>query len=352
MKKTIIILASLVIVYILVSSVLTKIIYDQSFPRYQRHDDSINASVRYRDVEEDHPRTLVNFESNGNQLQGYLYPNEEAIGLVVIAHGIGGGADSYMVYTTWFLEQGWAVFNYDATGSFDSEGDTTKGFPQSLIDLENALTYVDGNDTINHLDIVLFGHSWGGYAVVNALHLRDDIKAVVSVAAPSNANDMIVEQASNMMGVFAATQRPFLSAYQSLLFGNYARYDAVDAMNNSAAHVMIIHGVNDTVVRYDGSAMIARRANITNPNVTYVTMEQPGKDGHNNLFRSEEAIRYIDEINVEYRALYDLHDQNIPYAIHQAFYADVDRFRVQELDASLMQQIHEFFENALSNEGT
>ena len=41
--------------------------------------------------------------------------------------GIGGGADSYLPQITYFLDQGWRVFAYDATGSFDSEGKTTKG---------------------------------------------------------------------------------------------------------------------------------------------------------------------------------------------------------------------------------
>ncbi|MFH5881335.1 alpha/beta hydrolase family protein [Liberiplasma polymorphum] len=349
MKKIGIILTSIVLLFVVVSGVLTKITYDQSFPRYNRHDETINAFIRYSDIEEDYERTLVNFDSNGNSLQGYIYPNSEALGLVVIAHGIGGGADSYLAYTKWFLDNGWAVFSYDATGSFDSEGKTTKGFPQSLIDLESALNYIETNESINDLELVLFGHSWGGYAVANILHLNDNIKAVVTAAAPSNADDMILEQATKMLGFFAITQKPFLAMYQRLLFGEYAKYDAIDAINQSNAHVFIIHGEQDEMVSYTGSAIIARNSLITNPNVITMVSTIDGKNGHNNLFRSNEAIEYINEINSEYRALYDEYNQNIPYEVNQTFYEGIDRFKVQALNETLMQLIHDFYVNALNS---
>ncbi len=350
MKKFGIIIGVFALVFIVASLVVTKLVYDQSFPRFERHDDTLNAALRYEDIEGAYERTLVSFPSGDNQLQGYVYHQEDALGLIVFAHGLGGGADSYLAYTKWFLDQGWSVFMYDATGSFDSEGESTKGFPQSLIDLHAALDYVKEYEDFFDLDLMLFGHSWGGYAVANALHLDDDIKAVVSVSAPFHANAMIFEQTQKMMGIFAYTQYPFLSLYQRWLFNDYASFNAIDAINQSDAHVMVIHGVNDDVIDYSGSAIMAKRDSITNPNVIFVSIEGEGRDGHNNVFRSSVAVQYFEELNIEYRALYDEHNGSIPYEINRDFYARVNRFLAQELDETLMLDIHAMFLQALTIE--
>lgn len=64
---------------------------------------------------------MVSFKSGDNNLRGYLYGQGQDQGLVVVAHGLGGGADSYLPQITYFVDQGWRVFAYDATGSFDCE---------------------------------------------------------------------------------------------------------------------------------------------------------------------------------------------------------------------------------------
>src|SRR5690554_4677696 len=128
---------------------------------------------------------------------------------------------------------------------------------------------------------------------------------------------MIFEQTEKMMGLFGISQRPFLSLYQSILFGEFAKYDAIDAINQTSSHVMIIHGNEDEMVNYQKSAIIASEAEVTNPNVVFVLREQEERNGHNNLFRSIDAITYIDQINIEYRTLYELHNGSIPYEINQ-----------------------------------
>ena len=350
MKKALILSGIVLGLFVVSSFFMTKIVYDQSFPRFERFDDSINASLRYEDIEDIYERELFNFKSSGNILQGYLYPIDNPLGLMVIVHGLGGGADSYIPYAKWFLDQGFMVLMYDATGSFDSEGDSTKGFPQSLIDLEAALNYISEDNTLNRLDLVLFGHSWGGYAVANSLYLNDSIKAVVVASAPYKSLDMTFEQAKKSMGFFTYTQWPFLALYERLLFGNYTSFSAIDAINESEAPVLIIHGLHDDVVDINGSAIMARRNDITNPNAHFMTRDLENRDGHNDLFRSLDAVNYLETLNIDYRALYETHDENIPYELKQAFYAGVDRFLVQELDEDLMQAIYAFLLNALSTE--
>lgn len=342
-------IVGVIVLFSIVSMVIVMIVYNNQFPRYERHDTSISAMLRYEDLEEAYPRRLVNFTSEKNQLQGYVYGNDQNQGLVVVAHGIGGGADSYLPQITYFVDKGWRVFAYDSTGSFDSEGKSTKGFPQALLDMDAALTYINNQQEFNDLPIVLFGHSWGGYAVANVLHYEHEIDGVVSVSGANSPMEMIVEQGQRMMGAFIHTQYPYLWLYQRILFGEEVSLNAVDAINKSDTPVLIIHGENDEMVNYDGSAIISNMDEITNPNAKALTLSDPKVSGHNDLFRSKASIDYIDDVNVEYRQLYDAHEQNIPYEIKQNFYAKIDRALAQDLNLELMDEIHAFFLRSINN---
>lgn len=331
-----------ILVFSLISMIIVKYTYDGQFPRYDRHDDTVSASLRYDEIKQAYPRQLVGFTSGNHRLQGYVYGQNQDLGLVVIAHGIGGGADSYLPQITYFVDQGWRVFAYDATGSFDSEGKTTKGFPQALLDLDSALNYINTQSEYDNLPILLFGHSWGGYAVANVLHYNHEISGVVSVAGVDSPMDIILEQGKSMMGSFIYTQYPFLWLYQRLMFGKVASLSAVDAINQSDVPVLIIHGTEDEMVAYKGSSIISNIDVITNPNVRTISSSEQDRNGHNNLFRSDAAIDYINEINTLYLELYDNYEQNIPYEVRQDFYSKIDRGLAQDINSDLMEEIQAF----------
>jgi len=340
-------LGSAAILFIVVSLITTKIVYDNQFPRYDRPDETVTAQLRYSDIESDYPRIPVTFTSEKNTLQGYIYGGDNTRGLMVVAHGLGGGADSYLPHIQHFVDNDLRVFAYDCTGSYDSGGKSTRGFPQSVVDLHAALTFIAGQPELSDLPLVLFGHSWGGYAVVNVLNYPHDVQGVISISAVNNALDIIVEQGQEMMGRFIHTQYPFLWLYQRLLFGEVASFDAVSAINATDIPALIIHGEADEMVSFEASALIASRNEIENPNVSYVKAGTPGRNGHNNLFRTDAAVAYIKEVNAAYRAVYDSYDGQIPYAVKKNFYDGIDRIMLQELEPSLMQVIDEFIDGAL-----
>ncbi len=340
-------LVGFILAFSAIAMVAVKFIYDGQFPRYERYDETITANLNYSEFEMGYPRRLVSFESGDNKLQGYVYGQNHDQGLVVVVHGLGGGADSYLPQIMYFIDQGWRVFAYDATGSFDSEGKTTKGFPQALLDLDAALTYLGSQSEFADLPILLFGHSWGGYAVANVLHYDHEIAGVVTVSGPDRPMDIVLEQGQRLMGGFIKTQYPYLWLYQTILFGEAASLSAVDAINKSDIPVLIIHGTDDASVDYEGSAIIAKIDTITNPNVRTITISEPGRNGHNNLFRSKQALDYVDEVNALYLELFNRHEQNIPYEVRQEFYSTLDRNLAQEINEDLMAEIHAFFLDCL-----
>ena len=345
--KIILGVAIFLVFFIVVAFFLVKNLYDKSFARYDRPEPAYSGFIRFSDVADKMDITEVQFPSGPNTLAGYIFGSENNKGLVVIAHGLGGGAESYLSDTMYFVEQGWCVFSYDCTGSHASEGKNTRGLPQSAIDLDAALTYVASNDTLNHLPIMLYGHSWGGYAVTAVLNYDHKINAVASIAGYNAPIEILVEQARNRIGFFAYVAYPVEWAYQKMLFGSAADLTAVDGINNTETAVLIIHGTEDQAISYSGAAIIAHRDEITNPNVVYKSCSAENQNGHSSLFRSTAATAYIDEKNAEYKQIYDQWKKKIPDDVKAQYYANVDRQLTSELDADFMNEVNEFFEQNL-----
>jgi len=343
-KVTLFSLAAFFLLFSVISMIAVKFVYDSQFPRFAQP--RYLSYPGYADVE-GYGRTTVHFESGRNTLTGYIYGAENTKGLVVIAHGLGCSEERYLPETMFFVDNGWRVFTFDCTGSYESEGSGTVGLPQSVLDLDAALTFAEGDSTLKGLPVMLFGHSWGGYAVTAILNYSHDISASVSVSGFSDPNRMLAEQSDHMMGFLSFFEYPFEMAYQTMLFGKAASLSAVDGINKSDTPVLIIHGTEDQMVSYTGASIISRRAEITNPNVIYVTCSREGNNGHNSLLLSEAAVAYIDKENDIYKELFDSYDGNIPDSVKAEYYAGLDTFLTSDPDRDLLNKINGFYEKSL-----
>lgn len=346
-KKIVIIFSLLLLLFSLVSMIVVKIMYDDNFKRAEKMEHRFSAYLYYEDIQDKYDREIIDFYSGKNKLTGYIYGQGQNQGLVVISHGLGGGAESYLAEVMYFVDQGWTVFAFDNTGSHESEGKGTIGLAQSVIDLDSALSYVENDSQLKDLPIMLYGHSWGGYAVTSILNYDHDINASVSIAGFNSPFGLLMEQAKSMMGFFAYIESPFLWAYQSLLFRKAASMTAVDGINSSDTPVMIIHGDEDDVILYEGASIISHKDEITNPNVIFKTCSEVDHNGHNNLFASVAAMEYINGINEEYLELYNQYNGEIPDEIRAKFYEGIDRYLTEDLDAEFIDDINEFFKAAL-----
>jgi len=58
---------------------------------------------------------------------------------------------------------------------------------------------------------------------------------------------------------------------------------------------------------------------------------------HNNFFRTDAGIDYIEQVNSEYRLLFNAYDGTISYGVRKRFYESVDRTIVNTLNPALME---------------
>ena len=305
------------------------------------------AEYHYNHYKDAYPRRNVSFYSGKNRLQGYIFGEENTKGLIVFAHGIHCGHESYIQEILWMVDRGWRVFAYDATGSCTSEGCGTIGLVQSALDVHAALTYVESDETINKLPICLMGHSWGGYAVAAGLYFDHNVKATASIAGYSDGMQMMMRYAGATMGKATVLLRPFAYLEYRFLFGKHATLKAVDGINRANIPVMLVHGTGDELVRYDITGIVAHKDEITNPNVTIYPMSNQGQDGHMSIFHNEKSVEEIAHFNERISELQQKYGEDIPVEERQKVLADTDLELYNLPNDKLLEDINTFFEKAL-----
>lgn len=91
--------------------------------------------------------------------------------------------NDYLPECEYFCRAGYAVLAFDGSGVGVSDG-ILYGLPQHILDLKACLDYVNSSLELNRFPLLLYGHSWGGYAAdcVSALG-QYPIRGIISASA-------------------------------------------------------------------------------------------------------------------------------------------------------------------------
>lgn len=344
LKIALIITAAVIVLIFAAATAVVAVNMDRNFGRGDYPDARFTLDLYYDHYRDEQPREEVSFKSGENMLKGFIYGADNDKALLVFAHGLGNVHEGYLKELFWFVDHGWRVFTYDATGSGYSEGEGTRGLPQSALDLDAALTFAESDPRLNDLPVFLMGHSWGGYAVAAVLNFDHDIKGVASVAGYAVPVEMIYEFSSGVAGSARPLLYPSIWLYNKLRFGKYSGLSAVDGINKSDVPVLIFHGTSDETVSYTESAIINHRSEITNPNARFVTLEGVS---HSGMFYTDKATEYKKAFYESRNALYDKYGEEIPEDELIKLYADAERETVNTPNEDLLTQIEQFFNENL-----
>ncbi len=323
------------------------IAYDACFPKFVRPDYAIYAgNYSYEYYKDTLYRDEFYFPSDKNDLCAYFYPtsSETEKGMVVFAHGFKSGADDYLPIIEYLVNNSYSVFTYNATGVYESGGDSQIGMCQSLVDLDYALKFIKNSALYSDKRLFLLGHSWGGYACASVLALQDKISACALIAPMYNGATIMLEKGAEYVGPLASMPKPIFSAYQNILFGSYSKLNAVKGINSTNIPVFIAHGVDDTTIRYQTQSVIAHKDEITNENVTYYTTKGIF-GGHDSIWHSLEANLYRLEVESELKLL-SMQNKKLSYEKKVEFYKTIDNRLYSEVNEDLMNKILSVFENA------
>ncbi len=345
-KKKIIV--SLCVVFIILAVAIpfgaSLMIYNDNFGRrYESYAPTMRSTQEFEGLNVQ----KYTFTSNkGQQLAGYTYDKgiENPKGLIIIAHGFGGGGHNwYMDVADYLASNGYIVFAYDATGNDESEGTSVQGLPQGIIDLDYAIRFIKDQSAFEDLPIMLFGHSWGAYSAGSVLNLYPDINAVVMVVGFNKSTNLIQEEGRRIAGSAINVLVPYLTLIEKMKFGPYASYNCLNGFQGSTAGVMLIHSADDPVVSIENSFNVFYDQYKDNERFTFVQYEDRG---HNYVYYTDDARQYTDTFNKQYAAYRESLGETVSPAMEQEYYSHhLDKRLMFELDEELMQKILAFYDS-------
>jgi hypothetical protein len=216
-----------------------------------------------------------------------------------------------------------------------------------VLDLDAALRFIEANESLNGLPVMLYGHSWGGFAVTAVLNLDHRIFSSVSLAGYNSPMELLAERGKEMFGLFSFFLYPPGWLCQILLFGKAALLKASDGIEKSGVPVMIVHGKEDKTISYTGAAIMAHKEQIKNPNAVFLTRNEAGQNGHSDMHMTARANRYRAQKDNELRELKERIGGDVPHEALKEFYDGLDRAKANELDIWFMGEVSDFYERSL-----
>lgn len=160
-------------------------------------------------------------------------------------------------------ERGLAALRFDFTGLGKSEGDFAEsGFAANVEDLLAAASYLDSR----HAPVaVLIGHSLGGAAAIVAASRIANLKALVTLAAPSDAAHVLgnIDGDLETLGQDGSVEvsiggRPFRIG--SAFVEEAREAEVLTAMKRLAVPKLICHAPLDSIVGIDNASRLFEAA--------------------------------------------------------------------------------------------
>ncbi len=311
----------------------------------------VELSRKYETLEDypDLKATFVKFKSKGCMLDGFFVVNKDIKdykAVIVMAHGIGCSRANYMARYDYFAGKGYIVFAYDCTGTCKSEGRDIKGLPQSQLDLENAINYVGTIDELKGYRILVYGHSWGGYAAATVLNNKKSADKITAVATLSGFNDIwniVYYQVSKYTTKMILLAKPWLYLHFIVFYGKRALYTGIKGINKYKGDVLVMHSKDDKTVRYLDSVAIHQNE-CTNPNARFVIFEDRG----HTLARPIEIENEIKRLNKENVSTLKRGKSNVFEFNLNSYYEFADRRRLNSVDSGFLDIVENFYSQALA----
>lgn len=289
----------------------------------------------------------VFFPSNkGQRLAGMILdgPEDEPQGLLIFAHGIGGGGyQTYLDILADLALRGFRVLAYDASGNDLSEG-RIGGLQQGVIDLEAAIHFARQDARLKDLPIILFGHSWGAYSVTNVLNAVPDVSAVISAAGFDETTPIVCYYGQKFAHVPPGILGFYSKLYERMKFGDYADFTAVKGLAASSAPVLIIQSLDDSTVPPCFGYDLYRKAFGNNPRFTFRLYEDRG---HGFMFYTDEGRAYFRDFFKAYNAFRGQKPAPSEAEVRAYVKEHFRREKGEILDPLLMDEIEAFCRRAL-----
>jgi dipeptidyl aminopeptidase/acylaminoacyl peptidase len=237
------------------------------------------------------PKTVVRYAAaDGLPIAAYLtLPRDrpaKALPLIVLAHG-GPAARDYPGFDWWsqaLASRGYAVLQPQFRGTGDLQPALRDaGFGEwgrkMQTDLSDGVRHLAKAGTIDPARVCIVGASYGGYAALAGPTLDAGVyRCASAVAGVSDLRRMLSTKISDT----GSSRNETLRYWQRFMGANAVNDPRLDAISPArlaarvSVPIQLIHGKDDTVVRFDQSAVMEKALRAAGKPVELVTL--PGED--------------------------------------------------------------------------
>ena len=187
---------------------------------------------------------------------------------VVLLHGWCGNASNLLPAANVLHHAGFNVLLMEARNHGRSDHDDHSSLPRFAEDLDSAIDWLKARPQVDITRIVALGHSVGAAAVLLSASRRDDLAAVVSIAAFAHPEQL-------MRRWFASRRVPYWPfawsvnrALERVIGASFNDIAPVNTVTKATCPVLLIHGRQDTVVPLSDAHQIWRQG--SQPNIALI----------------------------------------------------------------------------------
>lgn len=199
---------------------------------------------------------------NQKQLFAWYIPSSNQTGqapAVVIMHGWGSNAELMLPFAKILHQAGYATLLIDARNHGRSDADSFSSLPRFAEDLEQAVNWANKRPEIDPQRIALLGHSVGGGAALLVASRRDDVAAVVSIAAFAHPEEIMRRQMHSHNIPYFLFGWAALRYTESVIGFSFDAIAPVNTIRKVQSPVLLIHGLDDHSVPHSDAEAIYRQ---------------------------------------------------------------------------------------------
>ena len=190
------------------------------------------------------------YTPDGLGISAWHFPQAEPRGVVVVLHGMHGMDGAAMLdVAKFFHTQGYAALAVDMRAHGRSEGGTISFGYNEVLDVSTMIDLVTSQPMYENTAVILYGHSMGASTAIRTAAQRDDVSAVISVAAYESIERQIEDymRASHLPEIIVCSYQPFFKMILGVRYGvNPASASPLaDIGSISPRPLLLIHGDAD-----------------------------------------------------------------------------------------------------------
>ena len=175
---------------------------------------------------------------------------------LVILHGWGSNAANMLPLAPALHRAGYGLLLIEARNHGASDSDTFSSLPRFAEDMESALDWLRQRADVDGRRIGLIGHSVGAAAALLLASRRDEVAAVISIAAFAHPETIMRRLLASWRVPFIPFGWYVLRYVQHVIGHLFADIAAQHTIGKVGCPVLLVHGLDDETVPADEARLI------------------------------------------------------------------------------------------------